>query len=274
MEQETPSPAVDSQPQKRTLEELEAALAAQSKPPEPNQEIDSPQAESDAAKTSEGESDSPAELPEKLTPKALAEKLGISPKKLYDLLEIDLGDGNTVTLGQYKDQAKEFHKVDAARKELASNRVKIENDLMQKRMALDKVAAQRGYNLTQADLQQIEQQHSLHRQAQTALLAEIVPEFADTVARDKGLQMIEGVFQEYAFGETEAKYITDARLRKMAYDLARLRAEIDGFETKEVKKSVNQSPKSHTPVRKAGPNGSQNRQQVDAAVSKLAQFLR
>jgi hypothetical protein len=266
---------IDNNPERPyTLEELEAALVERSKPQyEPNQETDLSQPES-APETAETGEQSLAELPERMTVKALAETLGIKPKQLYDMIEIDAGDGTSVTLGQYKDQVKEFHRLEQSRKELTESRVKIENDLLQKRMALDKVAAKRGYQLTAQDLQEVEQQIQLHTKAQTALLAEIVPEFADDVVRDKGFTAINSVFGEYAFSEAEARFITDARLRKMAYDLHRLRQGIAEVESKEVKTKPRQAPGPFTPKANTAQRGQANRHKVDSAVNKLAQLLR
>jgi len=255
-----------------TFDQLAAALDGTPQPDQSDSEIESSQAEPEAENPEA--KDAPQETAEPFTAKTLAERLGMPVKDLYKSLQIDIGDGKTVTLSEYKDKAKEFHRIEQLQAKATDAKLKSEQDILQKSMALDEAMAQLGRPLNQADIDRAEQRRAAHTQAQTALLAQIVPEFADPAERDKGLQVISATFKDYAFSDAQIPWITDARLRKMAYDLGKLRAELASVADAEVKPKVKQEPKAHTPAAK--PLKGQlkgGKLKLDAAVAQLAKHL-
>jgi hypothetical protein len=238
---------------------------------------DSSESSQDDDQASETTDHAEAEPDENLAPmsvKDMAGKLGISPQKLYKLLQIDAGDGTSFSLGEYKDKAKEFRQMEQLQAKATQDRLKSETDLLQKSMALDEATARLGRPLSQQDFEAVKQKQALHNQAQTALLAEIVPEFADPVARDKGFQVITETLKDYAFSEAQIPYITDARLRKMAFDLGKLRQQLASVADAEVKPKVRQAPKPVTAnVKSLSQQVQTGRLKQDAAVRELGKLL-
>lgn len=253
-----------------TFDELAAALDGPPPPASPDSDDESSQAD-DAPAESASEPEAPAQPVGEMTVKELAEKLQVPAKDLYTNLKVDLGDGRTVTLGELKDQGKNLAQLQAKATE---KKLKAESDLLQKSMALEEATQALGRPLTQQDIDRAEHKRQLHSQAQAALLAEIVPEFADPVERDKGYQLIGATLQDYAFSEAQIPYITDARLRKMAYDLGTLRKQLENVASTEVKKTQKQTPKGFTPKAKSIKTQVRGgRLEIDKAVAELGKFL-
>lgn len=254
-----------------TFEELAAALDGTPQPASPDSEHESSQTDDSTDKQESSTDPQPEQaLPD--TVKGLAERLQVDAKTLYQNLKIDLGDGKTVTLGELKDQGKDFARLTA---KATQDRLKSETELLQKSMALEEALAKLGRPLNQADYQAVQQKQQLHAQAQTALLAEIVPEFADAVERDKGFKLIGETLKDYAFSDAQIPYITDARLRKMAYDLGKLRQQLDAVASAEVKKpTIKQAPRGSTPPAKSIKQNVRNgRLTAEKAVTELAKYL-
>jgi len=227
-----------------TFDELAAALDGTPLPATPDSSESSQADDLPVNADQQAEAGEP-EMDEPMSVKALSEKLGVSPQKLYKLLQIDAGDGTTFSLGEYKDKAKEFRQLEQLKAKASEARLKSETELLQKSMALDEAVTQLGRPLNQSDFEAVERKRQLHNQAQTALLAQIVPEFADAAERDKGFQVITETLKDYAFSDAQIPFITDARLRKMAYDLGKLRTELANVANTEVKAKT-AAPKPHT----------------------------
>jgi hypothetical protein len=234
-----------------TFEELAAALEGKPQPETTPDSSESSQTDDPPVNADQLTDNSKPETDEPMTVKALAERLQTSPQKLYKLIQIDAGDGTTFSLGEFKDKAKELRQLEQLRARQTETQLKSETDLLQKSMALDEAVQSLGRPLTQADYQAVERKRALHNQAQTALLAQIVPEFADPAERDKGFQVITGTLKDYAFSDAQIPFITDARLRKMAYDLGKLRQQLASVADAEVKPKVNQKPKPVTAIPKS-----------------------
>lgn len=256
-----------------TFEELEAALEGKQPPVSPDSEQESSQSDDDTVSEKGVDGEAQVETPESITAKDLAESLGLSERELYKRLKVKI-DGQEFSLSEFKDKAAQFHSVEQLKAKALEGKIKAESDLLQKSMALEEAVAALGRPLNQRDIELAQQKQELHSKAQAALLAEIVPEFADPVERDKGLQLIGATLEDYAFSKAQIPYITDARLRKMAYDLGTLRNQLAGILETEVKPKVNQRPKAHTPVTPIVDKSARNtRQSSEAAVAKLAKLL-
>ena len=129
MNEQAQTQTVDTeQEQGVTFEQLEAALAGNPATPAETQEpIHAP--EVDAAQS---DVDAPEEIPESYTAKQLAERLEIKPSELYKNLQIDVGNDQTLSLGEIKDRAKELVQSETLRAEALSARESGELELLQK----------------------------------------------------------------------------------------------------------------------------------------------
>jgi len=267
--------------QAHTIEDLAGMLGQTSPPDEGSQgdalslpEGEAPQAESEPATESSEAVQDEQEAVQKLTVKALAEKLETEPGQLYDTLLIDVGGEEPLTLGQIKDRAKELVRLDEVVASANEQRLTVENQLMQQRAALQRQARRMGYQPTEADMAEAQAETEQYLKLQEALAVEYMPEWADTGVKHEDMKGIQSIQGEYLFGEAERRLMVDARLLKVFRDYHRLRAEVNSVASKQKRQKVNQKPSSQT--------GTGNRvakirelAQTDqgAAISELSKYL-
>ena len=239
--------------QEHTIEDLAGMLGQTSPPEEASQgdvlslpEGEAPQAESEPATESSEAVQDEQEAVQKLTVKALAEKLETEPGQLYDTLLIDVGGEEPLTLGQIKDRAKELVRLDEVVASANEQRLTVENQLMQQRAALQRQARRMGYQPTEADMAEAQAETEQYLKLQEALAVEYMPEWADTGVKHEDMKGIQSIQDEYLFGEAERRLMVDARLLKVFRDYHRLRAEVNSVASKQKRQKVNQKPKSHT----------------------------
>ena len=271
----------NEQPRAHDLSDLAAMLGQTTPPGEgPQGEVqtlpegEAPQAESEPALDSSETDEDAQEAAQELTVKALAEKLEIEPAQLYDALVVDVGGENPLTLGQIKDRAKELNRLDEVVASANEQRLAVENDLMQKRQALQRQAQRMGYQPTEADLAEAQAEAQQYVQLQEALAVEYMPEWADTGIKHDDMKGVQAIQNEYLFTEAETALMVDARLLKVFRDYHRLRAEVSGVASKKKRQKVNQKPGAHT---RTGSQVAKIRElaQTDqgAAVSQLGKLL-
>ena len=187
------------------------------------QEADPSQPESDTgAEMSEAEQDAP-EAAQNLTVKALAEKLGIEPAELYQSLRIDLAEGQSVSLGEFKDRAKDLVEADALLAEASERQLTVENELLAKNQAMVRQMQQLGIQLTPEAQREADEQAKQYRAHQASLALQAMPEWKDEKARGVDIARIERIATEYGFSEAEQGILLDHRLLKLFRDFQRQR---------------------------------------------------
>lgn len=212
--------------------------------------LDADQSESDAVEDSEQQETEP------MTPKVLAEKLGITPKELYSDLSIDVGEGKTLTLSELKDRGKELMAVDGARDKVEAHREKMENEYLRKNREIAFLANKYGNQLSPDDQKQLASAHSAYVARENAATLESIPDWQDreTMTHDFGL--INDVLEEYGFSQSEKSAFVDHRYVKLARDFSRLKERLATAADAEVKRKANQpgkrgrksAPKAKDPV--------------------------
>ena len=243
MNEQAQTKTVDTeQEQGVTFEQLEAALAGNPATPAETQEpIHAP--EVDAAQS---DVDAPAEIPESYTAKQLAERLEIKPSELYKNLQIDVGNDQTLSLGEIKDRAKELVQSEALRAEALSARESGELELLQKSQALVTAQQQAGIEVSPEMMEYHAEQVRQYAATQDRIFAQLQPGLGDEVARTEANNDIAKVWADLGFSKPESGVIADARLRVLALRYSRLKADIDGVAGTRKRGAKDQKPRVHT----------------------------
>ena len=178
----------------------------------PDQEIDSSASEA-------GDSEQPVadtgqgENPEPMTVKALAEKLGTSPKALYDNLKI--GD---LSLGQIKDRIKDLENYDALVNEVTDRRVDVENQLNAEWEKLKLAQA-----MPDKSPEVRKQLYSQYVSDQTDKAINAIPGWKDTAIRTAEVGEITALMREFGKSDIEIAHVIDAVDIRAWHELNRLR---------------------------------------------------
>jgi len=243
------------------FEELEAMLSGNAAPAEQQAQAASP-AESEDSRQTEA-ADEQAEQAETFTVKQLAERLQAEPAELYKALQIDLGNGESLSLGEIKDRAKDLVKSEAILAEANDQRLQIENDLLVKNQALQRQAQAAGIQLTPELVEQMQAERKQYNELQDRIAVELMPEWSDTEARHEDQKRISKALDEYGFYEAEKALVKDARLLKVFRDIQRLREDIRAV------KPVR--PKQKPPQSQAGAGNAAKRVRDELAAGNVSQ---
>ena len=201
----------------------------------------SPAAESPESQTQEGE---PAEA-EELTPKHLAEKLGISADDLFKTFKIPMEQGEALTLEEYKAVGKDSRELKAAQDELAEGRVKFENDTMLQRQTLQAAIGKIPPGLlTEQMLEEVQSEHRAHVEAERTALHTVRPDLKDPAKWSATRQLLVDHLKPYGFMSIEVDSIIDHRLAKYVIDNAERAQRLAGIQEEVAKRKVSKpSPK-------------------------------
>lgn len=211
-------------------------------------------AETDAKGLVEGDGES-------VTLSNLAEHLGLEPADVYEL-EIPIADGETTTLGQLKDEFKEYGPAKKYQAKLVEEREAFERSQLQTRSELNAIIQA----IPEQMRAQVINAGRAHQQQwskdqETAVL-EAIPEWqdADNRAKDRAMLVEDGA--EYGFSEQEITYTQDARTLRMLRDFSRMRRELQGM-----KAAAKAQPGRASPPGKAVPT-TQSKRKLKAALSR------
>jgi hypothetical protein len=205
----------------KLLDSIDIAPAEQAAPPADESQS---QPEPDAGtETSEADEDSP-ETAKQLTVKDLAAKLDVPVSDIYDQLMVDVGEGQQISIGELKDRGRDVVQADALLAQANETRLNIENDLLVKREAIARYAQRIGYQPTETDLQESQAETQRYRNQQVQKALEIIPGWQDEGTRNKELEIIGNIADEYQFSEAESRLLIDARLLKLFRDYGTMRA--------------------------------------------------
>ena len=212
--------------------------------PQP-EEVASPAESEPATESSETEA-SPAEELETFTVEAVAEALQMDPKALYEQLQVPIGDGESMSLGDFKDRIKDVLKSEALLAEVQVNREKVETDLLHKNQALMLAQQEAGVEVTEQHLQRAAKQREAYGQLQDRTLTELVPDYAESAFRQDFDKKVAKRLEAMGYNKQEAAFMKDARLRLEFYRHQRLLDEVASVTKKRTVVRRNQAPKGLT----------------------------
>ena len=177
-------------------------------------------APTDASPEAEPEAGLEVGAPE-LTPKAIAERLGISPDKLFTEMQIPVDGGEPLTLEEFKASGKDLRGLKAAQHELAEEKVAFENSVMTQKQTLEKAIAKIPPDaLTGEMIAEVQAEHQDTIRRERAALITIRPDLKDPAKWNSTRELLVAHLQPYGFREIEVDSIVDHRLAKYVIDNA------------------------------------------------------
>lgn len=190
-------------------------------PPKEDPGTGQPAAESPSVgdDVSTGQDEGSGEL--ELTPKAIAERLGISPAEFMRGLTIPVDGGDPLTLEQFKDAGKELRTVKDAQGELAESRVRLENDAMTQRQQLQALLGKIPAGaVSEETISEIQSEHTAYVDTERKALLAIRPDLKDSAKWNGTRDLLLDHLKPYGFHAVEIDKITDHRLAKYVIDNA------------------------------------------------------
>lgn len=155
----------------------------------------------------------------------LANHLKVEQADLYDL-QIPLGDGKATTLGEMKDNFKEFGPVKEMRDQVEQQRNDYEKQLLQTRTEINEIMQLIPAQIRGQLIEQARGRHKAWTQDQETLVLEAIPDWADPDKRAIDRAAIVESGAEYGFSEQEITYTQDARTLRMLRDFSNMRREL------------------------------------------------
>ena len=199
-----------------------------------------------ASADTEGEAEDSEVVETPATLIELAEKAGIKPDQLYDM-KIKLSNGESMKLGEFKDQAQQWESERAAVEE---KRQAYENERLKERDELRALLSQVGTNLTPEVVKQAEKQHRDYIEGEWRATLDAIPDWADEsqLKADKA-DLVEYI-KDYGFSAAELDFVHDHRLMKLLRDNMRLKKRMKAATA--TKKKVRAVPKGSKPSAPTG----------------------
>lgn len=191
---------------------------------------------------------------------ALADHLGVEAADVYEL-EVPIGDGVTATLGQLKDEFKEYGPAKEYQATLHQERGDFEKSVMQTRAELNAIVNAIPPEMRDSVINAGRQHQAQWSKDQETAVLEAIPEWADADRRatDRAHLIEDG--SEYGFSEAEITYTQDARTLRMLRDFSTMKRELQ-----EMRSAAKREPgKANPPGRPVHTN---------TAKRKLAQALK
>lgn len=194
--------------------------------------------------------------------KQAAERLGLDPAKLYEL-QVPLADGESVTLGQLKDQHQERQQFLRERGEWMADRLQADRELdALLQAAPDALFTPEMRAKSQAQLAE-------RQQLERERLLRAIPEWSDNATASADIARIEAMATKYGFAPAEVRGALDHRLFVMLRDLSKLH-----HAAAQVKPKPAQKPGMKPTGGRTGPAKPDARALADAArsgkISKVA----
>jgi len=177
-------------------------------------------APSEAPSPTETQADPEAGAPE-LTPKAIAETLGLKPSELFERMRIPVDGGDPLTLEEFKASGKELRGLKAAQDELAESKVTFENNVMLQRQTLKKAMERLSPDaLTPELIAHVQEEQQQHITTERAALHNVRPDLRDPAKWDQTRELLVTHLKPYGFSAIEIDSISDHRLAKYVIDNA------------------------------------------------------
>jgi len=167
----------------------------------------------------------PGDTDDVVTLADLAKHLELEPSDVYEM-QIPIGEGVTATLGQLKDEFKEYGPAKEYKQALEQDRGEFEKQVLQTRAELNAIVSAIPNEMRESIITAgREHQAQWAKQQETAVL-EAIPDWQDADKRAKDRALIIEYGAEYGFSEPEMTYTQDARTLRMLRDFATMRREL------------------------------------------------
>ena len=212
--------------------------AAETPPADPDQPAAEtpPTATADLEPESEPADDTAAETPPtELSVTDLAERLDMSVEDLYRDLKLDLRDGESVTLGQFKDQAKDLQRANVLLNSAEESKLSGENELLRKNRELQLVASRLGRQPSEAERVEAAKVYADYVDRENSHALDAISDWSDTAVRSEDLKSISALMSEYGFTAAEQGATVDHRHVKLLRDYDQLRRRLKAAGESEVR---------------------------------------
>ena len=225
----------DTQPEKAADQEPGQALETENVRGDDggSGEVDQPEPDGPGGVEDDPEADADrpaAEHGDDVTLSRLAEHLEMEPADLYEL-QVPIGDNVTATLGQLKDEFKEYGPAKEYHEALRRDRGDFEKQVLQTRSELNAVLQVIPEQMRAQIIQAAKERQTGWAQEQESKVLEAVPDWADADVKAKDRAMIVEDGAEYGFSEQEITYTQDARTLRWMRDFARMKRELQAMRT-------------------------------------------
>ena len=207
--------------------------------------------------------------PEKVTVKAVAERLGVDPSEVYATLKVALADGEELSISELKDRVKPQAEIETLKQNLTKARGEWEADQIRQTRELQAILnaiPQQAVSPQLLELHQSQRAERLSREREALLRA--IPEWADTGVITAERKQLSDYLAETGWPEGTVDQIEDHRLFVTLRAAAKDRAELkklraDKAKADQPKPKVGVKPQPGKPATEAQRFG-----QMKAAVTR------
>lgn len=197
--------------------------------PEANPEGEIPP-ESPAVTTSDTEpTEDVSEGNQPLTVKDLAKKLGLSAKELYEQVTLDV-NGSPMTLGEFKDRAKELQRADKLLTDAETQRIDSENAVLRGKQELAYLEAKLGRQPTQAEREEAAKARDDYIERENRRAIEAIPDWSDAAVQRNDIKAMSQLLRSYGFTDADIGNVVDHRHVKLLRDYSVLRERLKSAE--------------------------------------------
>ncbi len=158
----------------------------------------------------------------------LAEHLGLDPADLYDV-EIPIGEGVTATLGQLKDEFKDYGPAKEYQATLERERGDFERQTLQTRSELNAILNVIPEHMRAAVINEAQSRNTSWVKEQEDAVLEAIPSWSDVDKRSSDRDLIVQYGAEYGFSEAEITYTQDHRTLRALRDAAVNKRELESM---------------------------------------------
>ena len=164
---------------------------------------------------------------EPVTLEELAAELGVEPQQLYEL-QIPMGKDEFLTLGEFKDRARDLREIDQLSEQLIDDRAKHEREQMATRKEITELLAVLDPRMYSPEFVQLAQRTAREtKNREEAALLEALPAWKDAETRISGMRAIQKLLSEYGYSEAEGDSIIDHRVKRILHDFVSLRERLN-----------------------------------------------
>lgn len=179
----------------------------------------------------------------------VAGMLDVPAKEIYGI-QIPIGGGEVVSLGEMKDAFKRVQKFDDEKAEFAEHRRDQENMILTARRQTEDMIGMLvdSGRITPDDLQRLEQTNRARIAQENKRALAVIPSWKDQKVRERDFDLMVDFGSRYGFSDVEIRNIGDHRVLKVLYDAVageRVKSEVKKTPPKPVgKPRANQAPKT------------------------------
>jgi hypothetical protein len=196
-----------------------------------------------------------------ITLSSLANHLGVEQSDVYEL-DIPIADGESVTLGQLKDEYKEYGTAKDYQAKLTGERDTFEKQVLQTRSELNAIMANIPENMRGQLIEAASGHQKQWQDDQEKAVLEAIPDWADSDKRAKDRESLVTDGAEYGFTAAEITYTQDARTLRMLNDFSKMKRELSEMRTA----AKAQPGKASAPGR--GTASTQSKRKLRAAIGR------